>query len=101
MSDFPLEHADDTWLLTVSFRNVGYGSLSIWTHHLRGIEFKEEWNPSVGGPLATKQSAVIIGSGVQWKELYGAAYKYNKTVVGGASPVRLSPVLCLLKNMTY
>lgn len=68
-------------------RNVGYGSLSIWTHELRGIDFKESWKPTIGPPLDANQSAVIFGSGVQWRELYGAAYRANKTVVGGADPV--------------
>ncbi|KAF2434934.1 FAD-binding domain-containing protein [Tothia fuscella] len=67
-------------------RNLGYGSLSIWTHNLRGIDFKESWTPSVGPPLGKKQSAVVFGSGIQWRELYGAAYKANKTIVGGADP---------------
>jgi hypothetical protein len=74
-------------------RNLGYGSLSIWTHKLRGIEFKESWNPSIGPSLDTNQSAVVFGSGIQWRELYGAAYRANKTVVGGADPVSTQVLL--------
>lgn len=67
---------------------MGYGSLSIWTHHLRGIEFQDVWKPTVGPPPTNPQSAVIVGAGIQWKELYGAAYSKSKIVVGGAQPVR-------------
>jgi len=73
----------------LSERNIGYGSLSIWTHHLRGIQFTETWKPTIGPPLPSPQSAVVIGAGVQWKELYSAAYSKNKIVVGGAEPARL------------
>ncbi|TID22399.1 FAD-binding domain-containing protein [Venturia nashicola] len=66
-------------------RNVGYGSLSIWTHHLRGIHFQDVWKPTVGPPPASPQSAVVIGAGTQWRELYKAAYDKSKIVVGGAS----------------
>ncbi|QDS78068.1 hypothetical protein FKW77_003538 [Venturia effusa] len=65
-------------------RNLGYGSLSIWTHYLRGIQFQDAWKPTVGPPPTTPQSAVIIGAGTQWMELYSAAYSKNKIVVGGA-----------------
>lgn len=77
---------------------MGYGSLSIWTHYLRGIEFQDVWKPTVGPAPASSQSAVVIGAGTQWKELYSAAYSKSKIVVGGAafvgSPVSSKPT-CL------
>jgi hypothetical protein len=63
-------------------RNVGYGSLSIWTHHFNGMDFEENWVPTAG-PVAPPRSAVVFGSGVMVKNLYAAAHKNNKFVTAG------------------
>lgn len=58
-------------------RNLGYGSLSIWTHHIRGAETTDDWR-------GTNQSAIAIGAGMQWRDVYTVAAKHKRLVVGGA-----------------
>ena len=58
-------------------RNLGYGSLSIWTHHLRGAEHTDNGR-------GTGQSAVSVGAGMQWRDVYEAAARAKRLVVGGA-----------------
>jgi hypothetical protein len=66
-------------------RNLGYGSLSIWTYHLKGIKWNEKWTPTgISGP---PQPAVIYGSGESWKSIYSGAYTHRKIVTGGTSGV--------------
>lgn len=74
-------HFANQWL-----RSVGYGSLGVWTHKMKGIEWIDDWTP-FGYKNATPQSAVRFGSGVQWYEIYREAYTKNKIVTGGASGV--------------
>ncbi|KAK4246201.1 FAD linked oxidase [Corynascus novoguineensis] len=59
-------------------KSLGYGSLSIWTHHLKEIRFRQSVKtPSYSGP------ALELGAGVTVGELYAAANKYGVTAVGG------------------
>lgn len=59
-------------------KSCGAGALSIWTHHLKTIEFvKSVKTPTYEGP------AFRLGAGVEVHELYLAANKYNVTAVGG------------------
>jgi hypothetical protein len=59
-------------------KSVGAGALSIWTHNLKKINFKQSvQTPSYTGP------ALEIGAGVQVGELYAVANKYGVTAVGG------------------
>lgn len=59
-------------------KSTGYGSLAIWTHNLKTIEYKEEYKtPSYSGP------AMKLGAGVQVGELYDAADELDVTAVGG------------------
>ncbi|KAL1980807.1 hypothetical protein VTN96DRAFT_3502 [Rasamsonia emersonii] len=59
-------------------KSAGAGALSIWTHHLKEIEYLPDYrSPSYTGP------AVKMGSGVQAQEIYAAAKQYGVTVVGG------------------
>ncbi|KAI5238172.1 FAD-binding domain-containing protein [Aureobasidium subglaciale] len=57
-------------------RSTGAHSLSIWTHHLNSIKFESNWNGT--------EDVVIVGSGQQWGNVYDAAAKLGKVVVGGA-----------------
>ncbi|KAH8196954.1 hypothetical protein TruAng_008881 [Truncatella angustata] len=69
-------------------RNIGYGSLSIWTHNLKKIEFNEKFSLSGNCSLsanATQLMAITVGAGVQDGELYTAAAKDNVVTVGGTS----------------
>lgn len=68
----------------VSGKSTAAGALSIWTHHLKGIE----WMPDFAvdryrGP------AFRVGAGVTLGELYQAAEDHDVTAVGGECSVRL------------
>ncbi|KAK0732149.1 hypothetical protein B0H67DRAFT_94421 [Lasiosphaeris hirsuta] len=59
-------------------KSCGAGALSIWTHHLKTIEYvARARTPAYSGP------ALRLGAGVEVHELYRAADKYNVTAVGG------------------
>lgn len=61
-----------------SAKSTGAGSLSIWTHKLKSVEFVTRYSDSTyTGP------ALKTGSGVQAYEIYAAAKQYGVTVVGG------------------
>ncbi|KAL5601501.1 hypothetical protein BROUX41_002521 [Berkeleyomyces rouxiae] len=59
-------------------KSTGGGSLSIWTHNLKDIQFIKNYNK--GGYTGP---ALKVGAGVQAYELYAAAKKYGVTAVGG------------------
>lgn len=59
-------------------RSADAGSLSVWTHSLKNLEFYETYKTATySGP------AMKIGAGIETKELYAAAEKYGVTGVGG------------------
>ncbi|TEA17243.1 FAD-linked oxidoreductase ZEB1 [Colletotrichum sidae] len=59
-------------------RSSGSGALSVWTHHLKSINFYQSYKTkSYSGP------ALKVGAGVQGFEVYEAAEKYGVTAVGG------------------
>lgn len=58
-------------------RSIGAGALSIWTHHLKSIDFKTFSDPFYTG------SAVKVGAGVQGFEILSAAKAQGKVVVTG------------------
>ncbi len=59
-------------------KSCGAGALSIWTHHLKSINFL----PKVNTPSYTG-AAFKLGAGVTVAELYAAANTYGVTAVGG------------------
>ena len=59
------------------------GSLSIWTHHLKGIDFLPTFNDGAGYVWP----AFKAGSGVQAWEIYEAAHAKGLVVVGGEGRV--------------
>lgn len=64
-------------------RSSGPGSLSIWTHKIRGVEITKD------DPYAKKYGGVAsvkIAAGMRWREIYAEIAKHNLTVVGGAEP---------------
>ncbi|ORY64797.1 uncharacterized protein BCR38DRAFT_341988 [Pseudomassariella vexata] len=62
-------------------RSTGAGALAIWTHHLKNIEFIDNWEGSeYTGP------AVTLGAGVQGFEIMEAARDRGQIVVGGECP---------------
>lgn len=59
-------------------KSAGAGALSIWTHHLKKIEYLPKYSSSSYSGKALK-----LGAGVQAFEVYAAADKYGVTAVGG------------------
>lgn len=59
-------------------KSTGMGSLSIWTHNLKSIQFLKSYTFNGYSGAAFK-----LGSGVQAFELYEAANTYGVTAVGG------------------
>lgn len=65
-------------------RSSGYGSLQIWIRHLRtGIVFHDNF---VQPGSSWNGSAVTIGGGYQWIDVYEQAAKRDLIIVGGVSP---------------
>jgi len=58
-------------------RSTGAGALSIWTHKMKSIQFKNFSDPYYQGP------AVKVGAGVQGFELLSAGKARGKVVVSG------------------
>ena len=61
-------------------RSTGAGALSVWTHKLKTIEFKQ-WSDRY-----YKGTAVKLGAGVQAFEAMSAALAKKQVVVGGECP---------------
>ncbi|PGH17040.1 hypothetical protein AJ79_01424 [Helicocarpus griseus UAMH5409] len=61
-------------------KSGGASSLSIWTHYFKDISYIPEYVDEVGGYLGP---AFKCGSGVQAFEIYKAASKKGRVVVGG------------------
>ncbi|KAK3390712.1 hypothetical protein B0H63DRAFT_410663 [Podospora didyma] len=62
-------------------RNAGGGSLSVWTHYLKGFEFLPQYTQPGGnyrGPAAR------VGSGLQVFEAFANAEKYNVTLTAAS-----------------
>jgi FAD/FMN-containing dehydrogenase len=66
-----------------SGKSTGYGSLSLWTHGLKDIQFFDNYVDESGysGP------AIKAGAGVQAFELYKAANDHGVVVVAGEGQV--------------
>jgi hypothetical protein len=69
-------------------RSTGYGSLQIWVKYIRqGVSFQRDYRPTDG---CVKQgwrgSAIKIGGGYIWSEVYDLAASNNVVVVGGGTP---------------
>lgn len=60
-------------------KSLGAGALSIWTHHLKDLQFIESYKSDSGyeGP------AVKVGAGATVREVYEIADKNDVTVLGG------------------
>jgi hypothetical protein len=70
---------------SISGRSIGYGSLSIWTHYLRGIEYIEKFQPtSCAGDGTIK--AVRIAAGHTVIDALTEAAKHYVVAITGANP---------------
>ncbi|KAI9753687.1 MAG: hypothetical protein M4579_005039 [Chaenotheca gracillima] len=69
-------------------RSAGYGSLNIWTYHLRqGVTFQKKYKSSNKCSKTTwTGSAYSVGGGYVWSDLYARAKQDNVVVVGGGNP---------------
>ncbi|KAL2832787.1 hypothetical protein BJY01DRAFT_260036 [Aspergillus pseudoustus] len=72
----------------ISQRSQGYGSLSIWTKHVKdGLHFHKQFNYSEGScPSNWTGSAITIAGGYIWQDAYDFATKHGHVVVGGGDP---------------
>lgn len=68
-------------------RSTGFGSLSIWTHNLRGIEWHDEWKSECSLSETEGQMAATVGAGEVVGDVINAAAGHNAVVVTGANPV--------------
>jgi FAD/FMN-containing dehydrogenase len=66
-------------------KSSGSGSLSVWTHHLKSIEFLPQY-----GSKSYNGKAFKIGAGVTVQEIYRAAYAHGLVVQGGICEVCVS-----------
>ncbi|KAB8069122.1 hypothetical protein BDV29DRAFT_161738 [Aspergillus leporis] len=78
------------WNLRMNIKNTGHagkrsfnaGSLSIWTHHMKDIQYHEKFTPQSCSSNRTHMAATL-GAGVQDGDLYAAMAKHNAIAVGG------------------
>ena len=77
------------WNLRVSVKSTGHdwygrstapGSLLIWTHLLNTTSFLSDFSDSCG---LTPVPVAVVGSGVQFRDLYAAAQEAGRLVIGG------------------
>ncbi|KAK4502692.1 hypothetical protein PRZ48_006118 [Zasmidium cellare] len=77
--------------LRLNVKNTGHntnseapGSLSVWTHHFKSMDFSKTWLPQ-GCDLSVGDSrmAMTFGAGVQDREAFEAAAEHDAVVVGG------------------
>ncbi|KAF8876324.1 FAD-binding domain-containing protein [Infundibulicybe gibba] len=64
-------------------RSAAPGSLAIWTHNLRKLDFVHAFTPD-GCKSVQGVPAFTIGAGQQFNEIYALAEENNVTFVGGA-----------------
>ena len=65
-------------------RSVGYGSLSIWTHNLRGIKYTENFTPT-SCPDEEAQAAVRVAAGHSNGDVQTEMAKHDSIIVTGAT----------------
>ncbi|TPX64852.1 hypothetical protein SpCBS45565_g05573 [Spizellomyces sp. 'palustris'] len=83
----------DKYRLRLVVKNTGHefrgkssvpGALSIWVHHLKTITFSGNFVPA--GCKGNGNTAVTVGAGAQWGEVYRVADQSGLAVVGGQNP---------------
>jgi len=66
-------------------RSTGYGSLSIWTHHMRGIDYLASFKP-MPCHLETSYTAVRVSAGHTNIEVQEVVAQHGVAIVTGANP---------------
>ncbi|KAK1148467.1 hypothetical protein N8T08_009472 [Aspergillus melleus] len=66
-------------------RSQGYGSLSIWIKHVKdGIHFHKEYTSSTQCKSSWAGSALTVGGGYVWEDVYAKAAENSVIAVGGS-----------------
>lgn len=78
---------------TDNTRSQGYGSLSIWIKSIQdGLHYHDRYVPGNGScPSNWTGSAITVGGGYVWQDVYDFAATHGVIAVGGADPVSSSP----------
>lgn len=71
--------------LLIFSRSIGYGSLSIWTHNFRGIEYIPSFKPT-SCPINGTIAAARVAAGVTGMEAQTEMAKHDSVVVTGSNP---------------
>lgn len=66
-------------------RSSAAGSLSIWLHQLKGMNFTDSFTAAGCSGRTSGVPAVTLGAAEQWLDVYQAANERNITIVGGAA----------------
>jgi hypothetical protein len=66
-------------------RSTGYGSLSVWTHHLRGVEYIPAFAPK-DCPTNGTLTAARVAAGETGGDIQAAMAKHESIVVTGFNP---------------
>lgn len=64
-------------------RSTAPGALSLWVHHLNGIEHHAGEFRLAGSKRVLKGNSVTVGGGATLEAIYKATDKYGETIVGG------------------
>lgn len=71
---------------SITGRSVGYGSLSIWTHHLLGIEYIEDFQPASCAVESGSIRAARVAAGHTGIEVLLEMAKHSAVAITGANP---------------
>jgi FAD/FMN-containing dehydrogenase len=66
-------------------RSSGKGSFAIWTHHLKGRTWHDNFSPKGAPKGVQNDKAVTLRSGEQWLDIYRDADQQGRIVVGGSA----------------
>ncbi|KAH7125208.1 putative FAD binding domain protein [Dendryphion nanum] len=64
-------------------RSSGEGAFAIWTHHLKGRKWHDDFVPQGAPGGVTGVKAVTLNAGEQWLDVYRDADKQGQIIVGG------------------
>lgn len=68
-------------------RSTGFGSLSIWTHHLKSFQFHTDWKATECPESTTqRQMAATFGAGIQDRDAYRLTHEHGAVVSAGSNP---------------
>lgn len=66
-------------------RSTGYGTISVWTHNMRGIQWHDDFQPESCSASNTTQMAATIAAGERVRDVYEATAKHNAVIVAGSA----------------